>query len=347
METRRTWWVMSALPALLFLLVHSAQAQPSYAPKNDEPNPFQPGASFGQLPDARKWGSTAGIDLAPDGTIWAYDRCGANSCAGSSVTPILHFDTSGKLLNAFGAGMFNFPHGIGVDKDGNVWVSDHGANPPNNKGQVVYKFSPDGKVLMTLGKPGVAGNGPDTFNQPSDVLVAPNGDIFVADGHGPQTNARIVKFDKTGKFIKSWGGHGSGDTQLEGPHALAMDSRGRLYVGDRTNNRIQVFDQDGKLLASWKQFGRPSGIFIDRNDIIYVTDSESREDNKPEDYGYNPGVHRGIRIGSVKDGKVTAYIPDPKPSGGTSTSEGVTVDRQGNVYGAEVGPRDVKKYVKK
>ena len=117
-------------------------------------------------------------------------------------------------------------------------------------------------------------------------------------------------------------------------------------MGDRTNNRIQVFDQDGKLLASWKQFGRPSGIFI-RNDMIYVADSESREDNKPTDYGHNPGVRRGIRFGSVKDGKVVGYIPDQKESGGSSAAEGVAVDRQGNVYGAEVGPRALKKYVRR
>jgi sugar lactone lactonase YvrE len=341
--------IQVAAPALvgLLALAAGAQAQPSYAPTNSEPNPYQAGVSFGQLPDGRKWGSTAGVDIAPDGTIWAYDRCGANTCVGQTMNPILHFDTSGKLLGSFGGGMFNFPHGIGVDRDGNVWVTDHGANPPNGKGHVVYKFSPQGKVLMTLGKAGVAGNGPDTFNNPSDVFVAPNGDIYVADGHGPQQNARIVKFDKTGKFLKTWGQHGSGDTDLEGPHALAMDSRGRLFVGDRTNNRVQVFDQDGKLLASWKQFGRPSGVFIDRDDMMYVTDSESRSDNKEGEYGHNPGVNRGIRIGSVKDGKVLYYIPDPKPTGGSSISEGVAVDRQGNVYGAEVGPRDMKKYVKK
>ena len=350
LQTFRVRWAFPVIPAIvvwLTLAASNAAAQPSYAPRNDEPNPYQPGVSWGQLPDGRKWGSTAGVDVAPDGTIWAYDRCGANSCAASNVTPILHFDPSGKLINSFGAEKLNFPHGIHVDRDGNVWVTDHGVTPPNGKGQVVYKFSPDGNVLATLGKAGVAGAGPDTFNQPSDVLVAPDGSIFVADGHGPTTNARIVKFDKNGTFVKSWGGHGSSDNELEGPHALAMDSRGRLFVGDRTNNRIQVFDQDGTLLASWKQFGRPSGIFIDRNDTIYVTDSESREDNKPGEYGHNPGVRRGIRIGSVRDGKVTAFIPDPKSAGGSSTSEGVAVDREGNVYGAEVGPRDIKKYIKK
>jgi sugar lactone lactonase YvrE len=340
---------LPALACSIALGATTAYAQASYAPKNDEPNPYRPGTSFGQLPDGRKWGSTAGVDIAPDGTIWAYDRCGANLCVDSTSDPILHFDTSGKLLKAFGAGLFNFPHGLHADKDGNVWVTDHGNNTPNGKGrgQQVFKFSSDGKLLLTLGKAGVAGDGPDTFNNPSDVLVAPGGQIFVADGHGPTTNARIVKFDRTGKFLKSWGGHGDGPDQLEGPHALAMDSRGRLFVGDRTNNRVQVFDQEGKLLASWKQFGRPSGIFIDRNDTLFVTDSESREDNKPGEYGYNPGVHRGIRWGSAKDGKVVGYIPDPAPGGGTSISEGVAVDFQGNIYGAEVGPHDLKKYVRK
>jgi streptogramin lyase len=336
-----------ATAVVLTLSVTPSFAQSSYAPPNDAPNPYQAGASFGQLPDARKWGSTAGVDIAPDGTIWAYDRCGENSCVNKTVDPILHFDTTGKLIKAFGAGMFNFPHGIHADRDGNVWVTDHGANPVNGKGQVVYKFDANGKLLLTLGKAGSAGNGPEQFNQPSDVLVAPNGDIFVADGHGPTTNARIVKFDKAGKFVKTWGNHGAGEMDLEGPHCLAMDSQGRLFVGDRTNNRVQVFDQNGRLLASWKQFGRPSGVFIDRNDMLYVADSESRSDNKPGEYGHNPGVRRGIRIGSVKDGKVTGFIPDPAERGGSSAAEGVAVDHNGNVYGAEVGPRDMKKYVKK
>jgi L-ascorbate metabolism protein UlaG (beta-lactamase superfamily)/pimeloyl-ACP methyl ester carboxylesterase/sugar lactone lactonase YvrE len=334
--------------AALLLSATSALAQPGYAPRNDEPNPYQPGVSWGKLPDGRKWGATGGVDIAPDGSVWAYDRCGGNQngCAASTLPAILHFDTSGRLLGSFGAGLFNFPHGLYVDTDGNVWVTDHGMTPPNGKGNAVYKFSADGTLLLTLGKPGVAGGGPDAFNLPSDVVVGANGDIFVADGHAPGPAARIVKFDKAGTFLKSWGSMGAGEAQLNGPHALAIDSRGRLFVGDRSNNRIQVFDQEGALLASWKQFGRPSGVFIDRDDVLYVTDSESADTPNPGAYGSNPGVKRGIRIGSVRDGKVTAFIPDPSPIGLSSTSEGVAVDHQGAIYGAEVGPRGVKKYIK-
>jgi len=208
------------------------------------------------------------------------------------------------------------------------------------RGHQVFKFSPQGKLLMTLGKAGGAAE-PDYFYQPNDVLVAPNGDIFVSEGHGG-ANARVLKFTKDGKFIKSFGKKGSGPGEMEQPHALAMDSRGRLFVGDRSNNRILIYDQDGKLLDTWPQFSRPSGIYIDANDVIYVADSESESVARNHD-----GWKRGIRIGSAKDGKVTAFIPDPvEKATGTSAAEGVAVDRQGNIWGAEVGPRGVKKYVK-
>lgn len=329
---------------LIGVLTAAGFGQASYAPPNDGPNPYTTVKGWAQLPDGRKWGSTAGVDIGSNGHIWAYDRCAANNCAESKLDPIVEFDASGKALRHFGAGLFVQPHGIFVDKDGNVWVTD--AMGVAGKGHQVFKFSPDGKVLLTLGKAGVAGNGPDTFNQPTDVVVGKNGDIFVSSGHSPgYPDARIVKFSKDGKFIKQWGSAGSGPGQFVGPHCLAIDSKGRLFVGDRTNNRIQIFTQDGKFLAEWKQFGRPSGIFIDKHDVLYVSDSESQD--KEGVYGYNPGVHRGIRIGSVKDGKVTAFIPDPDPKGGTSTAEGVAADSQGNVYGAEVGPRDLKKYAKK
>src|SRR6059058_5411611 len=146
------------------------------------------------------------------------------------------------------------------------------------KGQQVLKFSPDGRLLTSLGKAGIAGADFGEFDQPTEVAIAPNGDIFVADGHsggGTATgNARIMKFDKSGKFIKAWGRKGMGSGEFDVPHTLAFDSRGRLFVGDRQNNRIQIFDQDGKFLDQWKQFSRPSGIFVDKNDVIYVTDSE-------------------------------------------------------------------------
>src|SRR5215510_12604649 len=292
--------------------------------------------NFFKLPEGRKIGSTAGITVDRDGTsIWAFERCGGQYCAGSNVAPILKFDASGKLLKSFGAGMFVRPHGIHVDREGNVWVTDgegpDGKDPNRNgKGHQVFKFSPDGKVLMTLGKAGIAGDGMDTFNQPSAALVAPNGDIFVADGHGGNSNARIVKFSKDGKFIKTWGKKGAGPGEFDTPHTIAMDSKGRLFVGDRNNNRIQIFDQDGKFLEEWKQFSRPSGMFIDRNDVLYVTDSESNT-------ARHAGWKRGIRIGTAKDGKVTAFIPDPEaspdsgPGAATSAAEGVAVDAKGNV----------------
>jgi sugar lactone lactonase YvrE len=260
---------------------------------------------------------------------------------------VLKFDSSGKLVKSFGAGMFIFPHGIHVDRQGNVWVTD--AQGRDGKGHQVVKFSPDGKVLLTLGKAGVAGDPPDALNEPCDVVTAPNGDIFVGDGHSgqndnatPNTVARIVKFSKDGKFITSWGKMGSAPGEFKTPHGLAFDSRGRLFVADRGNNRIQIFDQNGKFLEEWKQFSRLSGIYIDKNDVFYGADSESNARR-------NAGWKRGIRIGSAKDGKVTAFIPDPvtnPDTAATSGAEGVAADAMGNVYGAEVGPRALKKYVK-
>jgi sugar lactone lactonase YvrE len=335
--------------AALSLAVGNAFPQSDVQPVNDLPNPYQTVQGWAKMPEGRTWGATSAVEIAPDGkSIWVAERCGANSCAGSSLPVVLKFDENGNLVKSFGAGMFIFPHGIHVDKEGNVWVTDGvppgGANDPKTagKGHIVVKFSPEGKVLLTLGKAGVPGDGQDTFNQPSDVITAPNGDIFVADGHGGNTNARIVKFDQNGKFIKTWGKKGTGPGEFDTPHSLAMDSRGRLFVADRNNNRIQIFDQDGKFLEEWKQFSRISGLYI-RNDILYAADSES---NKARHAGWK----RGIRIGSVKDGKVTAFIPDPESNpdtAATSAAEGVAADARGNIYGAEVGPRALKKYVKK
>ena len=207
----------------------------------------------------------------------------------------------------------------------------------------VWEFSPEGKVLMTLGKAGVAGDGPDEFSQPAAVAISPKGDIFVADGHGqPGSNARIVKFSKDGKFIKTWGKKGTAPGEFGALHTIAFDRTGRLLVGDRGNNRIQIFDEDGNYITEWKQFGRPAGIFVDKKNNIYVADSDSNS-------RANPGWQRGIRIGSASDGTVKYFIPDANADPnfmGTSAAEYAAADADGNVYAAEVGPKDLKKYVK-
>jgi sugar lactone lactonase YvrE len=335
------------------LVLFAGKAYDQAGPINSLPDPYRSVENWAQMPQGRTWGSTSGVDVDRDGTsMWVFERCGAFAppsrmqpgvpfaCDGSSLAPILKFDASGKLVKSFGEGLFLFPHGIHVDPEGNVWVTD--GLGKDGKGQQVFKFSAEGKVLMTLGKAGVAGNGPDEFNAPSAVLVAPNGDIFVADGHGRETNARIVKFSRDGKFIKTWGKKGSAPGELDIPHALAMESQGRLFVADRQNNRIQIFDQDGNFQDQWKQFSRPSGLYIDKHDVIYVADSESESVSKNHD-----GWKRGIRVGSAKDGKVTAFIPDPvEHATGTSAAEGVAADAAGNIYGAEVGPKRLMKYVK-
>jgi len=312
-------------------------AQEKFDP-NGAPNPYRMLDNWAQLPEGRPWGAPIGVELDhSDGkSIWVFDRCGADNCAGSNLAPIMKFDSSGKLIANFGAGMFNYPHGLFVDREGNVWVTD--SRGEGGKGHTVIKFAPDGKVLMTLGKPGVSGDGPGMLNSPSDVVVSPKGDIFVADGHGEKTNDRIMKISKDGKFIKAWGKHGSGPGEFDVPHTITLDSTGRVFVGDRSNSRIQIFDADGKFLAEWKQFGRPSSVFIDKNDTIYVADSQSDEKR-------NPGFKQGVRIGSAKDGKLTAFIPLVDPQ--LQSAEEVAADDEGNIYAGFTSKRNLKKFVKK
>jgi len=337
-------------------------------PTNDLPNPYRSVSPWGNLPaDHGKWGAFNGVAIDNDGrSVWVVDRCGANpdvppgespfqydSCAGSSWAPVHKLDADGNILKSFGAGLFVFPHKIYVDRDGNVWVVDMRAMNAREKlkypdarpaGHTVVKFDPDGKVLMTIGKPGVAGNPPDALTEPCSIVVAPNGDLFIAEGHSgqqpdaaPDTVARISRFTKDGKFIRSFGRLGSGPAEFRTPHDIAMDAEGRLLVADRGNYRIQILEQDGRFIAEWKQFGRPSGVYL-RDGLIYVADSESNG------VAPNPGWLRGIRVGELKTGKVLYRIQDPVEMKGTSAAEGLAVDAMGNVFGGEVGPRQLSKH---
>lgn len=332
------------------LIVLFLAASGMVAAENHVPNPYKTVAGWAKLEQGRVWGALSAIYPARDGKhIWIAERCGANSCVDSDLDPIMLLDETGNVVKSFGAGLFAWPHGMHVDADGNIWVSDAVgyAAVPAGMGHVVYKFSPQGELLLTLGTKGKAGSGKTSFRKPSDMLVAPNGDIFVVDGHaappGEPVNNRVVKFSSDGTYLKEWGSTGSADGEFKDPHALAMDSHGRLFVGDRGNSRIQIFDQDGNHLATWPQFGRPSGLFIDDDDNLYCTDSESNAQR-------NPGFTRGIRIGSVTDGIVSAFIPDPgldQGNSGSRAAEGVAVDAAGNVYGAQVSTRGLQKYVLK
>jgi NHL repeat len=311
--------------------------------------PYRIIAAWPQVPASLKLGAVPGIQIGPDGNIYAFHRCGADSCVGSSDPTILKFDRSGKLLNSWGAGMFNFPHGIGIDREGFVWVADAtglsaSQRTENGKGHQVFKFSPDGKLLMTLGTAGVGGNGPDTLFAPTDVAIASNGDVFVTDGHSCNPGnaahcaARVVKYSKDGKFIKAFGKTGSNAGEFRSPHCLAIDSRGRVIVCDRGNERLQVFDQEGKLLDIWTGWGRPTGIFI-ANETLYVTDSLANVVQGKVDPALVP-MTTGIYVGSAQDGSVKWFIPDE-----FAGPEDVTVDALGDMYVGESRPQTIRKFV--
>ena len=322
--------------AALSLTVVAGNGQPTIAPQNDAPNPYRTIDDWATLPTGRTWGSTGGVDMDRDGQhIWVAERCGGNSCAGVDLDPVLKFDAGGHLVASFGGGLMIQPHGLHVDPDGNVWVTDaqgpDGEDPQRDgKGHVVLKFSVEGELLMTLGIPGVGLAGRNTLDQPCDVVVAPDGTIYVADGHGGQlpgagvhTTARVVKFASDGTYLTEWGSHGTESGQFRTPHAIDLDSRGRVVVADRGNDRLQVFDTNGRFIESFYQYSRPSGLYIADDDTVYVADSASSRN------GQHPGWEYGIRIGNLRTGSLDVFIDGSNP-------EGVAVSANGTVYGAVV-----------
>jgi len=357
---------------------HAQVSRESPVPKPTLPNPYRLEPAWPTLPATmkgpagRKWGEVIRVHVAPNGHIWVFHRCfndkpnGDASCVnrGDANPPILEFNSGGKLLRSLGVGLFAHPHGFTVDKDGNIWTTDTnddetilGVPAKNSRGitmgQTVLKISPAGKVLMTIGTEGVGGNGPYLFDRPTGVSVAKNGDVFVADGHSGNKSktARIVKYSADGKFIKSWGQMGSEPGNFREPHDLYVGgSKGYVYVADRQNNRIQVFDQDGAFIAAWKQFGQPSSVYVDKRDNIYV--GATYESVAPGQTALRPGPgpnDRAIVIGNAITGELKFLIPDPgdlskMTDTGTSAS-GIAVDDRGNIYAADVGFNNLRKYV--
>jgi DNA-binding beta-propeller fold protein YncE len=344
--------------AVLVIAMDQVQAQ-DIPPVNSGANPYRIIRDWAQLTiEKRPWGGSNGVAIDRDGkSVWATDRCSpgtAPGCLGTKANPVHLFDEQGKEVRSFGGGMFVWPHGIHVDRDGNVWVTDARVASRDelqkfpgeeNKGSVVVKFSPEGRVLMTLGKPGVRGNPPESLTDPNDVVTDPeNGDVYVAESHtnveDPNLIGRISVFDKNGKFLRTIGKTGTGPGEFRTPHAVEFDSQGRLIVGDRHNHRVQILTKDGKFIAEFKEFSRVSGIAIDKNDTIYAADSES-------DQRRHPGWLKGIRAGNLKDGKVTIFVPPHKTDGPDGAmGEGIAIDAAGNLFTAEATVRGVTKYVK-
>ena len=313
-------------------------------------NPYQVIYHWGVLPDGRPMGVVTGVHPDPDGKhIWVLERCSENQCAGSDLHPLHKLDMEGNTVQSIGAGLFAWPHGFDMDAEGNIWITEGApAGDPRGEpgfergmGHQVIKINQSGEVLMRLGEAGVAGVDADHFNGPAAVLIAPNGEIWVADGHRGGNN-RIMKFSANGELLLQLGG-GVEDTSLESsrfndPHDMKMDSQGRLFVADRGNNRIQIFNQNGELLDIWTQYGRPSGIWIDANDKIFVADGMSGEQ-------WNRGWERGIRIGDAKTGYVTEFIPDYEIVNGSGI-EFLASDDAGNIYAGQVGRQRFEKYVR-
>jgi DNA-binding beta-propeller fold protein YncE len=260
-------------------------------------------------PGVTGWGAATGVDVDRHDNVYVLNR--------NETMPIMVFDHNGKFLRSWGQNMFKTTHFLRVDHSGNVWVTDRG-------NMQAFEFSPQGKLLMTLGKKGITGGNEskDAFNGMADVAIEKNSDILIADGEGP--NTRVARFTRRGKFIQWWGGKGTGPGQFDVPHSIALDSSGRIYVADRSNNRIQVFDPAGRFLTQWTNFGTPWGLFI-KGDRIYVVDGTA---------------NNCLLIASIKDGKILEKIE------GLSNPTAVTVDSRGAIYVGEVNGKNVKKLVR-
>jgi DNA-binding beta-propeller fold protein YncE len=255
----------------------------------------QTSRAHGTMPAGWKFGRVSSVSTNQAGTeVYVFQR-------GPEADPLIVFDNKGKYLRSWGKGLFGTPHGLRLDKDDNVFVTD-------SRNHVVMKFDKNGNLLMTLGIKGQAGTDDKTFNRPTDIAFAHvgdnyNGDFYISDGYG---NSRVVKFNAQGRYLLSWGKPGNGPGEFHVPHAIAVDSKGRVYVSDRENNRIQIFSANGEYLRQWNNLGCTQGMFMTPDDKLWIITHR----NNIENGTYDALAGRLMQV-DIETGKVSGAIECP------------------------------------
>lgn len=228
------------------VLLACGPPQPA-ATGEDPPRAYVLATDWPQLPDSLVLGDPTGLDLDSAGHLWVFcrgERAWTDPMPEAPIAThtVLMLDAAtGRLIRSWGAGLFIMPHGLTVDRDGRLWLTDVGLHQ-------VFCFTPEGQLLLQLGEARVPGDDSAHFNMPTDVAVAADGSFYVADGYG---NSRVVKYDSTGRYLFAWGTHGADKGQFNTPHAIDLDSAGNVYVADRENHRVQVFTADGTFLRKY------------------------------------------------------------------------------------------------
>jgi NHL repeat len=340
-DRRRYWGFGIGIWCLLFGMLRTAAAQErepasmpglrSSYPRINLSTGYDVVSSWPARPKHLTWGAIAGIAISPSDQIWTFNR---------GAVPVQVYTAEGALVRSWGEGQFREPHQVRFDREGFVWLVDSGQH-------VVKKFTPEGKLLLTLGTPDEPGADSTHLNRPTDVAITPTGQIFVADGYG---NNRIVHFNDHGQFVGTWGSLGSAPGQFSLPHSIAVDSRGRLFVADRNNARVQVFNQAGQFLDEWRDLLVPWHIVINERDEIYVCGSSPMRWSKIPIPGLIVGIPPKDQLIMIftGDGRLVQLFTFPKGqhSGELDWVHGLAVDRRGNLYLGDIQGRRAQKFLR-
>ena len=271
---------------------------------------FRATRNFLKLPDGWTLGACSAVAVSGKGEIYLFHR---------GQHPILCFDRDGKFLRSWGDDLIKIAHGLRVDRNDNVWVTDVG-------GHRVYRFDPTGKLLLALGT-GQPGTANDQFDKPTDIAFGPQDEVYISDGYG---NSRVMRFNMQGQLQTSWGTLGDQKGQFHLPHSVIVDGEGRVLVGDRENNRIQVFNRDGEWLATWNGFA-PYGLAFDPDGTLFVADGRANQVLVLDDKGK---VRK--RIGKSGNGVGQFLMPHM-----------LAFDGDGNLFVAEVNGQRMQKFLRK